>query len=590
MAGAGALALSLVGCGGGGDEGGSDSSGLITVPKDTTKDATRGGILKSYISSDTRHFDPLSGGSSQIFFHSMHTYSRLLRYKLGNNDDQLTGETEPDAASSAEISPDGLEVVFKLRPDVKFDPRPPTNSRVMDAQDVVFSWNRFVTLSTSRGDMSNEASKTAPVLSAEAIDRQTVKFKLAFPQAAILRMFAYFWYVPIMPKEADGGFDPLKEMRGSGPWMQSEYQVDLGAKYRRNPNWYDAAKDPFLDGIDYPLITENVQLLSQLKAKNVWAYRSNAGDQPPSQDTVLTIKDENPGILMVPQTNLNSRGSISQVINFSKRETSPLRDARIRQAASMLYDRDTFIDVFYNVSGFEDAGIETPYEWHSHVAASWGDKYWIDPRTQANKLGDGAKFFEYNPEEAAKLLRAANAFGLQETFTYHGNRGGFGGVNYQKECEVMIDMLNKDGMFRLTPQILDYFTEITPKYTFSKGDFDGITPQPMTSYPDMDLWLWAVYTPSGRNAWVKDPIPGVQELMDQHRRELDDEKRFNILYDIQRKLAVEMPVIPRAGIAEGFDLAWPWLANFGAIQHWSGNSRGAETFTRYWYDKSKETV
>ena len=70
--------------------------------------------------------------------------------------------------------------------------------------------------------MANEASPTAPVKSIEAVDKSTVKVNLAFPQAAILRMLAYFWYVPIMPREADGLFDPLKEMRGSGPWMQTE--------------------------------------------------------------------------------------------------------------------------------------------------------------------------------------------------------------------------------------------------------------------------------------------------------------------------------------------------------------------------------
>jgi ABC-type transport system substrate-binding protein len=112
----------------------------------------------------------------------------------------------------------------------------------------------------------------------------------------------------------------------------------------------------------------------------------------------------------------------------------------------------------------------------------------------------------------------------------------------------------------------------------------------MASYPDMDLFMWAVYTPSGRNAWVHDPIPGVQELMEKHRRELDDDKRFDILYEIQQKLAVEMPVIPRAGLAEGFDLAWPWLGNYQAIQQWNTNSRGSELYTRYWYDKSKETA
>ena len=74
LTGAGALALSLVGCGGSGDED-EDSSGLISQPKDTSKGATMGGIWKSFISSDTRHFDPLSGGSSQIFFQRLTSLS-----------------------------------------------------------------------------------------------------------------------------------------------------------------------------------------------------------------------------------------------------------------------------------------------------------------------------------------------------------------------------------------------------------------------------------------------------------------------------------------------------------------------------------
>jgi hypothetical protein len=105
-------------------------------------------------------------------------------------------------------------------------------------------------------------------------------------------------------------------------------------------------------------------------------------------------------------------------------------------------------------------------------------------------------------------LRAAHAFGLEQTFPYHGNRGGFGGVNYQKECEVMIDMLNKGGMFKLTPNILDYFTEITPKWTFSKGDFDGISRSPRL--PTRHRPAWSVWAPPRRNAYVASQ-PGVND-------------------------------------------------------------------------------
>ena len=44
---------------------------------------------------------------------------------------------------------------LKLRPDVKFHDLPPVNGRVLDVDDVVFSWKRFETNSVSRSSVAN---------------------------------------------------------------------------------------------------------------------------------------------------------------------------------------------------------------------------------------------------------------------------------------------------------------------------------------------------------------------------------------------------------------------------------------------------
>src|SRR6185436_14019157 len=69
-------------------------------------------------------------------------YSRLLKEKefFGK---PKSPEFVGDAAESWELSPDGRQMTLKLRGDVKFDPRPPVNGRVLDADDVVFSWNKL---------------------------------------------------------------------------------------------------------------------------------------------------------------------------------------------------------------------------------------------------------------------------------------------------------------------------------------------------------------------------------------------------------------------------------------------------------------
>jgi peptide/nickel transport system substrate-binding protein len=593
--GAAAAALSLVGCGGGGDGKHEDLSGIVVKGSDTTSKAVKGGILKGQKTSDAQHFDPLSGGSSQIFDHTSHVYSRLLRYKVGTYDKPATGELLGDAATSWELSPDHLTLTMKLRPNMKFDSRPPTSSRPLDSDDVAWSAKKAEATSTSRGDLFTSASPTAPIESWQAPDKNTVIWKFAIPFSAALKLFTHGWYIPILPREAEDKFDPRRDMRGSGAWMNTSYQPSVGWEYRRNPDWYDADK-VYFDGISYPIISENVQALAQLKNKALWYYT------PPSENLVsvkkeapalnVYLSDSNSPAALANSTDIfKSRGTVSQALNWSHRDNSPFNDERVRHAISMLIDRDAFIDTFYNIAGLKADGLSARAEWNNYVAASWSKPRWLDPRTDEKELGEGAKYFQYNQDEAAKLLRAAGKYGMETEFTYHGNRGGFGGIAYQKECEVTIEMLSSGGHFKIKPNVQDYQSVITAKYTFSKGDFDGITFQPVAGYPDLDLLLWASFHPSGRNSWVSKPIPKVTELMEKHRREFDEQKRVDLVRDIQKEMAIQMPFLPRFGIGDAFTLAWPFLGNYQVFDTYpAGGNSNQEIVTQYWYDKSKDTA
>jgi ABC-type transport system substrate-binding protein len=73
---------------------------------------------------------------------ALHAMSRIVRYQVYKYPDRVRSEVIPDAASW-EISPDGLTYTFKLRPNLKFDPRPPTNGRIMNSADVKWSWEHY---------------------------------------------------------------------------------------------------------------------------------------------------------------------------------------------------------------------------------------------------------------------------------------------------------------------------------------------------------------------------------------------------------------------------------------------------------------
>jgi hypothetical protein len=61
----GAAAAFLAACGGSDGDGGSDKSGLLTAPVDTTKQAKRGGTSKWYYGAEPNGFDVAGGQATR---------------------------------------------------------------------------------------------------------------------------------------------------------------------------------------------------------------------------------------------------------------------------------------------------------------------------------------------------------------------------------------------------------------------------------------------------------------------------------------------------------------------------------------------
>src|SRR6185503_3563963 len=95
---------------------GTDSSGLLAKPQDTSKSAKRGGVFKDSAVSDAQYFlydQNLNGNGSDGL--AGWVYSRLVQYRVGTASKLPDGSVDPDLAESWEVSPDGLTVTFKVR-------------------------------------------------------------------------------------------------------------------------------------------------------------------------------------------------------------------------------------------------------------------------------------------------------------------------------------------------------------------------------------------------------------------------------------------------------------------------------------------
>jgi len=571
LAATGATALGaafLAACGGnGGDQGAAgDSSGLLTPIRDETDGAVRGGIFPYNHSNNVVTLDPHSTFNAAAFGLITPVYSTMVKYGKSTTEfpgaDKITG----DAMQSWEAAPDGLRVTYKLRPNHKFDSRPPTNGRAMTVEDVRWSWQRVKAVSPVTADILRDKSPTGTIDDFEFPDANTVVVKLAEPYGGLQETLAY-WYLYIGPIEGEDKIDLKTDMRGSGPFRLERYEPSVIMEYKRNPDWYEKGR-PFLDGFNALFISEAAAQEAQFEAGTLW---TTGADVVP--ETILRLKRAHPKVEMTPQSVYGAPGQYPMLFG-----TRFAKDVRLRRAVSMLYDREALIDAAYGTQTWLDAGLDVKTYWDGHLANRAGE--WIDPRS--SEMGEGAKYFKQDIAEAKKLLEAAGYKGEKLTFTIRAN---FGPKNVPEILHGMMrEALNVD----IQPVEQNRWRDLKASAGAGFEDFLWST---ANSY-NAEGFLATKYTPGGKDKVAPDPIPNITDSILKMRRELDDKKRLELIKQIQRDLAKEMPDMPVVSTlpVAGYTLNQPWLRN----SHWivPGFNQWASTarpITVFWYDKSKQT-
>jgi peptide/nickel transport system substrate-binding protein len=103
----------------------------------------RGGILRVR-GWDPVHFDPQLTRNFKTNTTLSFVYSTLLRHKVGAGTQPGTFTIEPHLAERWE-TPDDTTYIFHLRQGVHWHNKPPVNGRELVAEDVKFTFQRFLT-------------------------------------------------------------------------------------------------------------------------------------------------------------------------------------------------------------------------------------------------------------------------------------------------------------------------------------------------------------------------------------------------------------------------------------------------------------
>ena len=376
------------GSGGKSDSGAGDKSGLITKPVDTTKSAKKGGTLKFFTGSEPAHLD-VQMDQVAMNQHKNMVYGHFVNDKAGVLKPPTYEEVVGEMMQSWEWSPDRLTLTFKMRDGVKWHNKAPVNGRVMDTEDVLFSWQRFATKGTDRSFLVNAANPNAPVLSVTAPDAKTIQFKLKEPVVFLLAALT-----PDPDRQAqhhpEGDREDLRhppDMIGTGPFVLDKYTPTVGFTYKRNPDYWDK---------DFPLVDP-----SRCRSYGV---RTGAGTAQGRQPARLRVRHQQPRAQRrhpaheegSPELKLYSAEPTATTVRsvvFGWPNTDankPFKDERVRQAFSMTWDRDP---TSRRLQERRQVQRRRPAGQHllEHGAPAGLGSWWLDPK--GKDFGPNAKYF-----------------------------------------------------------------------------------------------------------------------------------------------------------------------------------------------------
>jgi peptide/nickel transport system substrate-binding protein len=383
-----------------------------------------------------------------------------------------------------------------------------------------------------------------------APDDKTAVFKLKQPFAPFEAAIGapIFWIMPREVIEANGDVSKPQHVIGSGPFIFDQFESGVRVTGKRNPDYYHP-NESNVDMIS-PIIPDTATQLAAVRSGQLDIY------SPPSNE-IANLAKSNPELKWYefPQLNIP--------FMFWRVDAPPFNDARVRQAFSMMFNRDDYIKIIHNGRG----------EYNNVVPWALSEA-WLNPR--GADAGPGSKVVKHDPAEAKKLLDAAG-WDWKKPVTMLGTPG-YGQV-FTQAIELVHQHLKQAGVnVELKMQEYNVYISTTFAGKFDPGTVVFGLETPFTEPHD---YLFNMYHPKGtrNHAGVNDAK--LNEMIEQQMRTVDKAKRKQLIFDIQ-KYALEQAYYPPGTAGVVMTAVQPWIKNFFPI---SDYGHFAEVLSKVWVDK-----
>jgi oligopeptide transport system substrate-binding protein len=257
----------------------------------------------------------------------------------------------PDIAERWDISPDGTVYTFHLRANAKFH-----DGRAVTAQDFVYSWERAAspetgsdTVLTYLGDIVGvremNAGKADHISGLKVIDERTLQVTIDAPKSYFPMKLTYPTAFVVDKADVESGEDWYRRPNGTGPYKLSEWLPKERIVYERNMDFYLGAPSiPYVVINMYAGVGFRLYESGEIDITGIPLYSVDRFTDPnePMRNEVLT------GV------NLCTGYVVFDV------DKPPFDDPKVRQAFSMAFDRQKYIDVLYNGRALPAIGVYPP--------------------------------------------------------------------------------------------------------------------------------------------------------------------------------------------------------------------------------------
>lgn len=383
------------------------------------------------------------------------------------------GELVGELAKSWETKPGAIDWVVELVEGVEFH-----NGKTLTAADVISTYNHHL----REGSTSAVADQMRQIESMRADGDYTIHFKLKAGNADFPWLLSDY-HVSIFPSE--GWEDGV----GSGPMKLVSYEPGVRAETVRNENYF---KGPaYFDGVEITVIHDAAARDNALKTGQVDATNRV------NQRTALLL-DKVPGV------------SVHKVIGTKHysipmlTDQAPFDSVAVRQALRLAIDRQALLDTI--LGGHGELGNDLPI--------GRRQEYYNTELPQR----------EYDPDQAASILKKAGLSGL--SIDLSAADAAFDGAvdaavlirEHAAKAGISVNVVREpnDG----------YWSNVWQTRPWSMCYWSG--------RPTQD-WMWTIAYEHG-GAWNDNNWnhPRFQELLVQARAEVDQAKRKDMYWEMQR--------------------------------------------------------